>query len=265
MVESAGTFTSGMMTYLNKLGPGVLGEGYAGPIDRQWAASLTPVTFRWRMRDVVRLLADGLAPGLSARPGAPLTLLNIGGGPAMDSLNALIVLQKEHPDWMAGRKISVLVLDLDSEGPAFGARALAALQAEGGPLHGLVVAFQAVCYDWSKPADLGRILADCAANGSVMMGSTEGGLFEYGSDEDIVANLAVLRTGTPADFGMVGPVVRDPHSCDPRLSQMDQVEGCPAIRFIGWAAFQQLAARAGWSIARTLDGPMHQVVQLTKS
>ena len=40
-VESSGTFTTGMMTYLNKLEPENLGDGYAGPLDRQWAASLT--------------------------------------------------------------------------------------------------------------------------------------------------------------------------------------------------------------------------------
>ena len=31
-------YTSGMVTYLNKLGPDNLGEGYASPMDRQWAA-----------------------------------------------------------------------------------------------------------------------------------------------------------------------------------------------------------------------------------
>ncbi len=89
LAESAGTFTTGMMTYLNKLEPDNLGDGYATPVDRQWAASLTPVTFRWRMRHVARLLADGAAPALSERPSAPLHLINIAGGPAMDSLNAL--------------------------------------------------------------------------------------------------------------------------------------------------------------------------------
>ena len=127
IVESAGTYTTGMMTYLNKLGPQNLGDGYASALDRQWAASLTPVTFRWRMRDVARLLADGIGAGMVARPGTPIHLINIGGGPAMDSLNALILLQKEQPAQLAGREIGVHVLDLDAEGPDFGARALAAL------------------------------------------------------------------------------------------------------------------------------------------
>jgi len=263
-VESAGTFTTGMMTYLNKLGPDNLGEGYASPIDRQWAASLTPVTFRWRMRDVIRLLADGLIPALEARLGAPLHLVNIAGGPAIDSLNALIVVRKERPELLASRSICIHVLDIDPEGPHFGQRALAALQADGAPLHSLDITLEWVAYDWNKPDVLQQQLARFAP-GSAVMGSTEGGLFEYAADETIVANLQILRDCTPADFKMVGPVVRDAASSDPRLNSMDQVEGRPAIRFIGLKAFGQLASAAGWSIERTLDSPMHQVVCLTKA
>jgi hypothetical protein len=37
-------------------------------MDRQWAAGLTPLTFRWRMRDMARLLADELIAALVAEP-----------------------------------------------------------------------------------------------------------------------------------------------------------------------------------------------------
>lgn len=270
MVDSAGTFTTGMMTYLNKLGPDNLGAGYANPIDCQWAASLTPVTFRWRMRDVIRLLATGLEAAISARhagetgPKTPVHLINIGGGPAMDSLNALIVTHKEQPGLLADRPIRIHVLDLDLEGPRFGERALAALQAEGAPLHGLSIRLEGLEYNWSNPDALRGLIAGLEP-GAVVAGSTEGGLFEYACDEDIVQNLLALRDGTPADMVMVGPVVRDPDSTDPRLQHMATVPGRPAIRFIGLAAFQKLAERAGWQIERSLDGPMHQVVNLVKA
>jgi hypothetical protein len=265
IVESAGTFTTGMMTYLNKLGPDNLGDGYAGPLDRQWAASLTPVSFRWRMRDVARLLADGLAPALAARPRSAVHLLNIGGGPAMDSLNALILVQKEQPAWLTGRAIRIHVLDLDEEGPRFGARALTALLAEGAPLHALDIALDYVAYNWGDTTVLRRVIDQIGAGNVVVAGSTEGGLFEYATDEEIVANLKVIRVGTPDNFVMVGPVVRDPQSCDPRLRAMEQVEGRPAIRFIGLEAFRGLAGNAGWAIERSLDGPVHQVVSLKKA
>ena len=265
MVESAGTFTTGIMTYLNKLKPELLGEGYASPVDRQWAGSLTPLTFRWRMRDVARLLADGLVPALAARPGASLHLINIAGGPAMDSLNALILLHKEQPDLLAGRPIGLHVLDIDADGPHFGARALAALQADGGPLDGLAASFEYIPYDWADPAPLRALLGSIGGANAVVAGSSEGGLFEYPADETIVANLQALRAGLPADGVMVGPVIRDATTLDPRLRGTEHVPGRPAVRYIGLEKFGALAARAGWTIARHLDGPMHQVVCLEKA
>ncbi|MCC6904946.1 MAG: hypothetical protein IT326_03825 [Anaerolineae bacterium] len=264
LVDSAGTYTSGMTCYLHKLGPDNLGDGYAGPVDRQWAGSLTPVTFRWRMRDVVHLLADRLTSPLRTHPEASLHLLNIGGGPAADSLNTLLVLHREHPELLAGRRIILTVFDLDREGPSFGARALAALLAEDAPLQGLNVAFHDVEYDWSKPEALERWLHEHPLSEAVAAGSTEGGLFEFARDEDITANLSVLREGTPEEFVMVGPVVRDASTLDPRLKDTENIKGRPAIRYLGLTAFAALASQAGWQIARHLDGPMHQVVCLEK-
>ena len=263
-VESAGTYTTGMMTYLNKLEPDNLGEGYANSIDRQWAASLAPVTFRWRMRDVARLLAGGLGAALAAHPGAEVHLINIAGGPAMDSLNALILLNKENPAQLAGRQITIHVFDLDTQGPHFGERALQALLAEGAPMAGLQILFNHIPYDWAQPAVLQEQLARLDLHNSAAAGSSEGGLFEYAADEDIVANLQALHACVPADFVMVGPVVRNDQTLDERLKGSDQLAGRPATRFIGLEAFQKLAKRGAWTIARSLDGPMHQVVSLSK-
>ncbi len=264
MVESAGTYTTGVMTYLQKLEPGNLGEGYAGPIDRQWAASLTPTTFRWRMRDVVRLLVDGLVPALTARPGAPLHLLNIGGGPAADSLNTLIVLRQEQPALLAGRAITIHVLDVDAAGPHFGAASLAALQAADGPLHGVPATFVYHPYDWAQPASLRLLLDRIAGGDAVLAASSEGALFEYAANEAIVANLQTLRMGTPADMVVVGPVIRDASTLDPRLKDSERIPGRPAIRYVGLPTFGKLAQEAGWTIATHRDGPMHQVVSLAK-
>lgn len=258
------SYTSGMVTYLNKLGPDNLGEGYASPIDRQWAGGLTPLTFRWRMRDLAQLLADGLAPALAARPDAPLIMVNIAGGPAADSWNALILLQKEHPALLAARHIRIYVLDVDAEGPDFGARALTALTAEDGPLAGVDAAMEYIKYDWAQPQQLRILLRAIDAAHAVVAVSSEGGLFEYAADEQIAVNLAVLAAETPADTIVAGPVVRDATTLDPRLVATEHVPGRPPIRYLGLAKFAELADRSGWQIARHLDGPMHQVVCLQK-
>ena len=158
------------------------------------------------------------------------------------------------------------MFDLDQAGPSFGARALAALLAEGAPLHGLAATFDYVRYDWSNTTGLRKVL-DTLGDGNVVAGSTEGGLFEFASDGDIVANLSVLRDCTPDDFVMVGPVVRDVDTIDPRLKALETVEDRPGIRFLGLAAFRKLAQRAGWVIGQVSDdlNPIHDVVSLRKA
>ncbi len=263
MLDSANTFTTGMMTYLNKLPADLLGAGYATPFDKQWSGSLTPFTFRWRMRDLSRLLADNLAPRLADRPGAPLRLLNIAGGPAADSLNALILIHKEHPGLLDGREISLDILDLDPHGPVFAVHALAALTAPGGPLEGLKAGVTYQPYDWSNPSVLVDTIARFEPE-EVTAGSSEGGLFEYASDADIASNLRLLADCTPAGFVMAGPVIRNGDTLDPRLKSGEFTPNRPAVRYLGLDAFGQIAASAGWHIDRHLDGPMHQVVLLVK-
>ncbi len=107
--RASGSFLAGMSTYLFKLGPEMLGS-YARPIDRHIAAALPAVSMRLRLLDMARLLAEGVAPGLEARPGKPLRLVNIGGGPVIDSLNALILARRDRPASLAGRPIEILSL-----------------------------------------------------------------------------------------------------------------------------------------------------------
>lgn len=106
IMAAAGGFMSGMDTYLLKLGPANLGS-FANDIDRQIAGSISGLAMRLRLQDLAYLLADGLFPALSSAVRVPLHLLNIGGGPAVDSLNALIILQKRDPVcWLSGQSLS---------------------------------------------------------------------------------------------------------------------------------------------------------------
>jgi hypothetical protein len=46
------------------------------------------------MQQIARLLAEALLAPLADAPDAPLHLVNIAGGPALDSINALIMLAR---------------------------------------------------------------------------------------------------------------------------------------------------------------------------
>jgi hypothetical protein len=151
MMAASGSYLGGLATYVFKLGPEHLGS-CDSPVDRGIADTFPALTLRVRLQDVSRLLADGLAPALrSGDPGRPLLLLNIAGGVAADDWNALLLLHRQRPSLVGGRGVTIAVLDLDREGPAFGAAAVAALTAPARPLENVTVAFRPVVYDWSSP------------------------------------------------------------------------------------------------------------------
>ncbi len=66
IMAAAGGYMSGLDTYLLKLGPENLGEGYATDIDRQIASSISGLSVRLRLQDISHLLADGLRPALTS-------------------------------------------------------------------------------------------------------------------------------------------------------------------------------------------------------
>ncbi|HVY30191.1 MAG TPA: hypothetical protein VHB79_26725 [Polyangiaceae bacterium] len=252
-----GTFLDGMTTYLFKLGPNNLGP-YAVPIDRRLVSSLPAVSMRLRLSDMAQLLADGLAPRLSAERSRPLHLLNIAGGPAVDSLNALLLLEREHAGLLAGREVRLRVLDGDEQGPTFGARALAALQRSGAPLAAVKATFEHVPYDWSTPeGELARVLHEAEQAGAIVAVSSEGGLFEYGSDEHILANLRVLAGAHDSELFAVGSVTRN----DELMKFVKQTSNAATIPR-GLATFRALVAQAGFRIAQCIERPMSDQVVL---
>src|SRR5262249_34273465 len=178
-------------------------------IDRRIASSFPALSTRVRLQDIADLLASGLAARLDVDDGRPLLCVNLGGGPAADTLNALIVARAARPRLLDNRVIRILVLDVDAAGPEFGARALEALSTEGAPLHSLTVRFDHVTFDWANVEWLGTLVARHGASDALTIVSSEGALFEYGGDEQIVANLIALRTATASDAIVCGSATRD--------------------------------------------------------
>lgn len=250
-----GRYLGGLDTYLFKLGADNLGTVTTDPLDRRIAASLPVLSLRLRLQDVAELLAEFLAPALVAQAGRPLYLLNIAGGPTMDSLNALILLDRRDPRHLRGRRVVIEVLDLDSAGPAFGARALAALSVPGGPLHGLQIEFRHRPYDWSRPEELAPVLEGLRAENALWAASSEGGLFDYGSDAEVIANLTKLAEA----HVIVGSVTR----ADALMREMQRDSTMPLV-MRGHAAFATLAARAGWKVARVVERIVSDQVALVR-
>jgi hypothetical protein len=237
-------FLDGISTYVMKLGAGNLVPPYDTPVDRRFAASPHVTYLRLRTQQMAELVANALVEALGT-PDRPLHIINIAGGPAIDSLNALVLLADRQPELLR-RRIAIHVLDQDDAGPFFGGNALAAMQAEGRPLAGLGIVFEHQDYNWDDTSLLSDLVSDLVARDAIIAASSEGGLFEYGSDHAIVENLKALCFERRGARFVVGSVTRDD---DLRRRMMAQSR----IKLIarGIEGFQPLAGEAGFAIAQT--------------
>jgi hypothetical protein len=195
-----------------------------------------------------------LKDSLRTQPKRPLDFVNIAGGPGMDSLNALLILRRDHPGILAEREVQISVLDLDEVGPRFGQAALAALVE--GPLRGSRVGFRHERYDWNEADGLRPTLNEVRARGAIAICSSEGGLFEYGTDAAVETNLRTLR-----DYPEVQAVVGSVTRADAASRKLLETSSA-ALRPRGLNAFRDLAQKANWNVARVIEGPFSDQVVL---
>jgi hypothetical protein len=247
------TYLDGLSTYVMKLGADSLPPPYNSPVDLRVAASPHLTLLRLRTQQVARLVADGLIAHLESSATAPMHLINIGGGPAIDSMNTLLLLNRNQRHLLQ-RPIVIHVLDLDEAGPFFGMNALTALKAEGAPLAGLDISLNHRRYNWDEPAALKSLVGELVAAGAVIAASSEGGLFEYGSDTAVVANLAALRPGARV---VAGSVTSADESQRRRLT-MTKFKLIPR----GIEGFRPLAARGGFAVAKAETAQLSDQVLL---
>ncbi|MES2256425.1 MAG: hypothetical protein V4559_15465 [Pseudomonadota bacterium] len=248
---SGGGFLDGLSTYVMKLGAENLVPPYDDPIDRKFAASPHIPLLRLRMQQVATMVADGVKDELLRRPQAPLHLINIGGGPAIDSINTLMRLNAYG---CLQRPVVIHVLDGDDAGPAFGAKALAVLKAEGNPLQGTDVTFDHQRYDWNRTSLLEELMGSLKSEYAVVAASSEGALFEYGTDQAIIGNLKALRTGA----ALVAGSVTSADAMRRRMIADSKFKIFPR----GIEGFAPLAAAAGFAIAQSRDAMLSDQVLL---
>ena len=258
LVHSETDHLGGLHTYLMKLGPDNLPQGFDSPIDRKVAATPHATAMRLRLQQCAMLLAEGLQGALEQSPSAPLHLLNIAGGTAVDSLNALILLHQKNPVLLR-RPIRIVVLDIDPIGPDFGAKAVTVLTQPGNALSGLDLHFDHEPYDWNDTQLLGNQVRKSTAAGAIVAVSAEGGLFEYANDSVIVANLEALA----ADLTNVKFVVGSVTCSDPlRRASIKRTHFKVVPR--GVEGFRPLAEKTGFELIRVEHTPLSDQVVLRR-
>lgn len=244
LVEPGAPFLSGLNTYVMKLGEENLVSPFDSDLDRKIAASPPARALRVRLQQTARLLADALEPELAQAPDKSLDLVNIGGGPAIDSINALLLL-KQRSAGILRQRIAIHIFDLDSSGPAFGQRALDRLMASGAPLEGTNIQLRHVLYNWKDAAPLCALMQRLQKEDEIVAVSSEGALFEYGNDEAVIANLEALHCDG-ALKAVVGSVTR----ADDLTKKMHS-QGTIRLVHRGLDCFAQLARQAGFEIVRS--------------
>jgi hypothetical protein len=111
--------------------------------------------------------------------------------PAVE-FTAVPVIKRPRSDAMSAAAFAVSEALAGSFGAFFGANALDALKAGNGPLAGLDVGMRHHDCDWDRPAIPESLVERLTSTGAIIATPTEGALFEYGSDQAIVANLKAL-------------------------------------------------------------------------
>jgi len=259
LFQSDQDFLDSVSTYILKLGPDNLPDGFDSPTDKRIASSPHVLLIRLRMQQIAGLLANALVPSLSSSPGTPLHLLNIAGGPALDSINTLVFLQQAGAN-LVDRPITIHVLDAHDSGPRFGANALAAMRRHNGPLEGRDIEIRYHPYDWNEPKPLAELVCGLGAHGAIIAASSEGGLFEYGASDAIISNLRALNAGPSRAMFVAGSVTSD---SDFRKRMIAETRFKLYPR--GIAGFEPLANSAGYEILRSESNMLSEQILLKSS
>ena len=255
-------YLSGMSTFMSKLSPQLIEGGKERDIDRIASQSIGPVAVRMRLREICMLQAHTLVPQLIESPQRELCFINIGGGAASDSINTLILILKEARSLLKNRRIEINVLDIDSSGPNFAGRCIEALKAPTCHFNGLDISFNHINYNWADTTKLTNLLSkrkEC-----IMMCASEGGLFEYGSDEEIRANLNSLHEGSPDDVYIAGDTFHNICTVDPTIPAVAHVCGM-SFRFLGTEGLKSILEKTNWKLDSIREkNPIYVIFTLKK-
>jgi hypothetical protein len=257
------SYASGITTLMMKLGPDLIGKGKKRFWDRQVNKGFGALVIRMRVRDISNCQAEALKPLLIKSPGKDICFINIAGGAASDSINALFLIQKEDPELLKKRKIEISVLDIDTFGPSFADRSITALKEHGGRFNGLDITLRHINYDWNHTESLAELFSE--RKEWLQICSSEGGLFEYCSDEVIIRNLDTIHNNSNDNIIVTGSLLHDIKTVDAGMIAALKISANIKPRFLGIAGLKRIAEQKKWKIVSTTEGnPRYLVFSLKK-
>ena len=161
------------------------------------------------------------------------------------------------------RKIEINVLDIDTFGPAFADRSISALKAPHGRFHDLDISFRHIHYDWNNTERLSELLLE--RKEWLQICSSEGGLFEYCSDEVIIKNLDALYSHSADDIIIVGTLLHDINTVDAGMIAALKISTNIKPRLLGLNGLKSIIEHNKWNLDRTIEGnPRYLIFSLKK-
>lgn len=236
-------YLSGIRTLILKLGPDLLQGRKINFLDKFLSKQYTSIALRIRLKEICGFQAIYLIQKLKESPKRNICFINIAGGASSDSINTLILIQEEAPEVLKGRKIEINILDIDSFGPNFAQKCIDVLKSPGERFCGLDITFRIIPYNWNNSEDL--LMATKERSEWIQICSSEGGLFEYGSDEDIIKNLNQLYINSASDIRITDSLVFDKENVNPGYHASAEITGIN-IRFIGLTGLNRLLSQTKW-------------------
>lgn len=248
--DSDDTFLSGMSTLMMKFGPGLIGKGRRKFFDRLGSKAFGAVLLRMRVRDICKLQTDILISQLKNEKEKNLCFINIAGGAACDSINTLITLYKNDQSLLSNREIEINVFDIDRFGPIFAKNCVESLKSTGNYFSDLNISLNHIFYNWNDTSVLDEFLRK--RKNWLKISSSEGGLFEYASDEDIIRNLNVLYENSQNDMKIIGSLIHDVNTVDPGIRASMKLTNIRA-RLLGVTGLENILKKTAWTIENLME------------
>jgi hypothetical protein len=256
-------FLSGVSTLMLKLGPDLIGKGRKRFLDRLASRGIGGIVLRMRVRDLSKCQAKALIPILRKSPDKNLCMINIAGGAASDTINTLFLILQEDPLLLKNRKIEIYILDIDSFGPAFVAECISVLKSPNGQFNNLNISFRHIQYDWNNTSLLNKLLTE--RKEWLLACSSEGGLFEYCSDEVIEKNLDTLFNNSNSEIIITGSLLHDIENVDSGIIASLKISTNIKPIFLGLEGLKNICGK-DWTIASIIEGnPRYLIFCLKKA
>jgi len=142
------------------------------------------------------------------------------------------------------------VFDIDRFGPTFAQNCVKSLRSAGNYFSDLNVSFNHIYYNWIDSKILEEFLQK--RKEWLNISSSEGGLFEYASDEYIINNLNVLYENSSDKMKITGSLIRDVNTVDPGILASMKLTSINA-RLLGVSGLKTILKKTAWSFENIIE------------